>query len=116
MMKELICIVCPKGCHLKVDETNDYSVTGNSCLKGAEYGHKELVNPTRTITTTVQLLNSKERRVSVKTSCDVAKDKIFEIMQIINQVQAKAPLHRGDVLIKHICQSDADLIVTKDVD
>ena len=27
MMKELICIVCPKGCHLKVDETNDYSVT-----------------------------------------------------------------------------------------
>ena len=52
----------------------------------------------------------------MKTSCDVAKDKIFEIMQIINQVQAKAPLHRGDVLIKHICQSDADLIVTKDVD
>lgn len=25
-MKELICIVCPKGCHLQVDEQNDYQV------------------------------------------------------------------------------------------
>ena len=25
-MRELICITCPKGCHLKVDEENDYSI------------------------------------------------------------------------------------------
>ena len=25
-MKELICIVCPKGCHLKVDEDNGWTV------------------------------------------------------------------------------------------
>ena len=37
-MKELICIVCPKGCHLKVDENNDYKVSGNACERGAEYG------------------------------------------------------------------------------
>ena len=30
-MRELICITCPKGCHLKVDEENDYKVTGNGC-------------------------------------------------------------------------------------
>ena len=28
-MTDLICIVCPKGCHLKVDEENGYKVTGN---------------------------------------------------------------------------------------
>ena len=33
-MKELICIVCPKGCHLQVDEAHDYAVTGNSCPGG----------------------------------------------------------------------------------
>ena len=33
-MKELICITCPKGCHLKVDEENGYAVTGNSCPRG----------------------------------------------------------------------------------
>ena len=31
-MKELICIVCPKGCYLRVDEENGYAVTGNNFL------------------------------------------------------------------------------------
>ena len=34
-MRELICITCPKGCYLKVDEENDYKVTGNGCPRGA---------------------------------------------------------------------------------
>ena len=54
-MTELICIVCPKGCHLKVDEENGYAVTGNSCEKGAAYGKKELTNPTRVVTSTVRV-------------------------------------------------------------
>ena len=37
-MTNLICITCPKGCHLTVDEENDYKVTGNACPRGAEYG------------------------------------------------------------------------------
>ena len=52
-MKDLICIMCPKGCHLKVDEEHGYTVTGNRCPRGAEYGHNELKNPTRVITSTV---------------------------------------------------------------
>ena len=40
MVKELICIVCPRGCHLSVDIDNDYKVTGNLCPRGAEYGVK----------------------------------------------------------------------------
>lgn len=53
-MKELICIVCPKGCHLQVDEEHDYTVTGNSCPRGAEYGKAELTHPTRVVTSTVR--------------------------------------------------------------
>ena len=37
-MTNIICITCPKGCHLSVDEENGYAVTGNSCPRGAEYG------------------------------------------------------------------------------
>ena len=37
-IKELICICCPKGCHLRVDTANDYAVTGNACPNGAAYG------------------------------------------------------------------------------
>ena len=53
-MKELICIVCPQGCHLKVDEENGCAVTGNSCPRGAEYGKAELTHPTRVVTSTVK--------------------------------------------------------------
>ena len=41
-MKELICITCPRGCHLKVDEEN-MTVTGNSCNRGKEYGLNEVI-------------------------------------------------------------------------
>ena len=43
-MKDLICIMCPKGCHLKVDEEHGYTVTGNRCPRGAEYGHLSLIH------------------------------------------------------------------------
>lgn len=49
-MTSLICITCPKGCHLTVDEENDYAVTGNSCPRGAEYARNELLHPVRMIT------------------------------------------------------------------
>ena len=80
-MTELICIVCPKGCHLKVDEENGYKVTGNGCPRGAACGEKELVNPTRTITSTVRINGKTERRVPVKTSADFPKGKSKSAMR-----------------------------------
>ena len=49
-MKEVICTCCPQGCHLQVDEANDYKVTGNGCPNGIAYGKEELTHPTRIIT------------------------------------------------------------------
>ena len=46
-MRELTCIVCPRGCRLKIDD--DLNVTGNSCPRGAQYAKDELTNPKRTM-------------------------------------------------------------------
>ena len=51
-MKEIICITCPKGCHLKVDEET-FAVSGNACPRGAVYGANELRSPVRVVTSTV---------------------------------------------------------------
>ena len=40
-MKELVCIVCPNGCRLQVDDEHGYTVTGNRCPRGAAYGKTE---------------------------------------------------------------------------
>ena len=54
MKKEMICIVCPKGCILKVDESAEAPVThadvsGNKCKRGAVYAVDECTNPVRVL-------------------------------------------------------------------
>ena len=34
-MKEFVCIECPKGCRLTIDE--NLNVTGNTCIRGKNY-------------------------------------------------------------------------------
>lgn len=114
-MKELICIVCPKGCHLKVDEEHDYAVTGNSCPRGAEYGKKELVNPTRVITSTVKVEGGALKRVSVKTNSDIPKKDIFRAMALLDGVVLKAPVAIGDVVVKDLLGLGVDFVATKNV-
>lgn len=114
-MTELICIVCPKGCHIKVDEDKNYEVSGNRCPRGSEYGRKELTHPTRTITSSIRIEGSLQSRVSVKTSQDVDKQLIWDIMRRLNELCVKAPVHRGDVVEKDICKSGADIVITKDI-
>ena len=60
-MKELICIVCPKGCHLKVDEENGCAVAGNSCPRGEEYGRNEILHPVRVLTSVVRMAGEEKR-------------------------------------------------------
>lgn len=115
-MKELICIVCPKGCHLKVDEANDYSVSGNTCPRGGEYGRKELIHPTRTLTSTIKITGASLPRVSVKTSCDVDKQCIWDIMKELDSLCVEKPVHRGDIVKENICGTGANIVITKDVE
>lgn len=111
-MTELICIVCPKGCHLKVDEENGYAVTGNSCEKGAAYGKKELTNPTRVVTSTVRVDGGEKRRVSVKTNRDIPKGKMLEAVASLDAVCLTAPVHIGEVVLEDILGTGADFVAT----
>ena len=43
-MKEMICIVCPRGCHLSIDET-PLEAKGNTCPRGKTYGVQEFTAP-----------------------------------------------------------------------
>lgn len=112
-MTELICIVCPKGCHLHVDEENGYTVTGNSCPRGAIYGKKELLSPMRTITSTVRIEGASILRVPVKTDHEIPKKDIFEAMKLLDAVTLHAPVHVGDVVVKNVLGTDANFVVTR---
>ena len=126
-MKELICITCPKGCHLKVDEET-FAVTGNSCPRGAVYGANELRNPVRVVTSTVVVLTFPDkgrgtgeagggvpRRLPVKTDRPIPKEKMFEVMAEIAKVRVKPPIKVGEVLIANVAGTDGNVVATKNL-
>jgi len=115
-MKNLICIVCPKGCHLQVDEEHGYAVTGNSCPRGAEYGKTELLHPTRVLTSTVRLEGGLHRRLPVKTSAPIPKELMFEAMNALNGVTLTAPVTVGQVVIANLLGTGVDVVATRDMD
>lgn len=114
-IRDLVCIVCPRGCRMKVTLGEEITVTGNSCPKGVEYGVKEVTNPTRSVTSTVKLVGGMQPVVAVKTKGDVPKGKIFEVMKAINEIVMQAPVHIGDIARENIAGTNVDLVVTMNV-
>ena len=114
-MKELVCIVCPRGCRLKVDEENDFAVTGNTCPRGAEYGRNEIMAPTRVLTSTVRLAGASLRRCPVKTDRPVPREKLLEIMSLLNDVELTSPVTIGQKVITNVCNTGANIIVTRNL-
>lgn len=113
-MKELICIVCPKGCHLKVDEEQDYAVTGNACPRGAEYGKVELTHPMRVLTSTVKCVGGNHPRCPVKTDAPIPKELMFQAANALDGIELCAPVHVGDVVIANVCGTGVNIVATKD--
>lgn len=112
-MTELICITCPKGCHLTVDEEHDYAVTGNACPRGAEYGRNELLHPVRVLTSTVRLTGGPIPRLPVKTAAPIPKGKLFELMRALDGVELTCPVKVGDVVLADACGTGVDVVATK---
>jgi CxxC motif-containing protein len=115
---EVICTVCPNGCHLKVDVEHDYKVTGNGCPKGKAYGKAEFTNPTRVITSTVKLKaagdnEALDSRIPVKTSNPIPKTEIMNLMKVIDEIELTERPEIGQVLVRDVLGLDANLIVAK---
>ena len=112
-MKNVICITCPKGCHLTVDEENGFAVTGNSCPRGAEYGKNELQHPVRVVTATVRIEGAAGPRLPVKTDRPLPKEKMFQCMELLNTLTAQSPVQVGQVLAANILGTDVNIVSAK---
>lgn len=114
-MTELICIVCPKGCHLKVDEKNEYSVTGNSCARGEAYGKAELKNPTRVVTSTVRISGGLHKRCPVKTNGTIPKGLVFTAVRLLDQVDLKSPVKADQIIVENVLGTGVNFITSRNM-
>jgi len=107
----MICTVCPKGCHLNVDES--FNVTGHECKRGVKYGKDELQNPVRVVTSTVRITGAIHRRLPVKTTAPIPKGLVNDAMQILEEIEVAAPVKIGDIIIGNICNTNVSFIASR---
>ena len=114
--RELICIGCPMGCPMIVDiDKTEIQVSGNTCPRGDDYARKEVLSPTRIVTSSVHVKNGELEMVSVKTKEDIPKGKIFDIMKEIRETSVEAPVAIGDVVIENCAGTGIPIVATKNV-
>ena len=114
MIRELTCIVCPKGCQLKVELDDDKrvaSVEGYTCKRGLEYAHTEFTSPMRTLTTTAPIEGGGV--VPVKTDKPIPKDLLFECMKEINLSRVPKEAQVGYLVIENILGTGANVVTTR---
>lgn len=115
MIKELICISCPMGCHLQVD-IEKQKVTGNTCKRGEVYGINEVNNPVRVVTSTVKIKNGELPVIPVKTKGAVQKDLNFKVMEVLREIEVEAPIKVGDIIVENILGTGVDVVATRNIE
>jgi CxxC motif-containing protein/thioredoxin reductase len=108
--KTITCIMCPNGCEIT------YDLEGGMCGKGPEYVKNEILNPKRTLTTSVRVTGGAIPLVSVKTTESIAKETLMEAMKLISEITVAAPVELGQVIRTDFMEPGVSLIATKAVE
>ncbi len=116
MEKELVCIVCPIGCRLKINGTvENLEVTGNKCKRGIAYARDEITHPTRMICSTVKIKGGIHNVVPVKTDKPIPEKYKLEIIKLINGIELTSPVRMGDIIISDIFGTGVNIVATRNM-
>lgn len=112
-LKNVVCIVCPKGCEIEVYGDVSHPVfKGYSCEKGLEFAKQDLVNPKRVLCTTIRTNNPRRILLPVRTDREIPLEIFDKVMCKIKQIVVEKPVRRGEVIVENIANSNASLIAT----
>jgi CxxC motif-containing protein len=117
--REVICIVCPKGCRGKVgiDEKGEVKeFSGYECKEGSGYVEAEIKEPTRILTATMIVESTIREVLPVRVSKAIPKDTVKACMSVIAKARLKLPIKVGQVIIANILDTGADVIATMDLE
>ena len=115
--KEIICISCPKGCRITVQNRGEeiISITGNDCPKGIKYAEGEFINPLRILPTTVKVIGGELPLVSVKTEKAIPKRLLLKAMSEIAEIEVNAPVKIGQVIKGDLIGTGVNLVATRNI-
>lgn len=116
-IRDMVCVVCPMGCHMVLEkdetETSGIKVLHNQCARGKVYAIEEMTAPTRMLTSTVVIEEGFLKRLPVKTTAPIPKQKIMEAMGVLDQVVVKAPIKVGDVIVENLLGTGINIVAAR---
>lgn len=112
-MKKLICIVCPSGCSLTVND--DLSVDGARCPRGEAYGRAEVQNPVRVLTATVAVAGALYRRCPVKSAAPLPRALLLPAMEALSGVTLTVPVRAGQIVLENVCGSGVNVVAVRNL-
>ena len=118
MKKTLICVVCPNGCEIEVETSENGSVatvTGAMCRRGEMYARQEIEHPCRTIASSVLVEEGDMPLCSVRLTRPVPLERIPDVMGAIRAVRLTAPVALGNIVISDVLGTGSDVIATRAV-
>ena len=115
IVSEIICVSCPVGCVLTVQQNGVFEVSGHQCNAGIAYAKEELTNPTRNIATSVRVAGGDMSMLSVKTARPIPKGAIRAVVDAVHKVSMVAPVRIGDVVLVDAAGTGVDVLATREV-
>ena len=117
MAKEIICIMCPLGCRIKVQVEGEEvkQVEGEGCKKGVKYAQQEVTFPGRILTTTVATDNPEMPLLPVRSNKALPKGKLIECMKHISKHSVTGSVKLGQTVIKNILGLGADIVACRTI-
>ncbi len=124
MERDLVCVVCPMSCALKVRLGDDGSVvtSGNRCPRGARYAAEEFLDPRRVVSATARIRAADApapgevgavARVPVRSTAPFPKERVAELLEAVYALEVALPVRRGQVLIADALGTGVDVVATR---
>ncbi|MDR2741131.1 MAG: DUF1667 domain-containing protein [Treponema sp.] len=115
-MKELICILCPNGCRLHIEETAaGLAVTGNLCGRGTGFAEAEITNPVRTVTTTVRTVFPDVPVLPARTDGEIPRGKMRDLVKAVNSIMVTEPLGIGETVLEDALGLGVNVIASSNI-
>jgi CxxC motif-containing protein len=115
---EIVCILCPLGCHVQVESDHRnhiISVTGNQCKLGKKYAVDEHRFPARILTTTLITESRCRNLLPVKSNKPIPKGLLQACMDDLPRLRIRPPIKMGQVVVSNIANTGTDLIATDEM-
>jgi CxxC motif-containing protein len=114
-----LCIGCPLGCRLAVDDSDaaeGIKVSGWSCKTGKAYGSQEHTDPRRNLATSIRIKSARWGRAPVKTSATVPKHMVRDVARAVQALEIEAPITIGTVVLANVLDTGVDIVTTRDME